>query len=184
MTSPGRHAYASLLCACILLVTVAARAQDTHGQESQTQPPATEQPANESSPDPFGAIRRWFNNSVSKFNSDVGDAQSRVDQFNHDAGTAARSTADAAKDAADAVARLPNARVMSGHETCTVSANGAPNCLAAATALCKGKGFGSGKSVDMTTAEECPAQVLLRQRTASPGECKTVTFVSRALCQP
>jgi hypothetical protein len=72
---------------------------------------------------------------------------------------------------------------MSGHAKCNNAPNGAPDCLAAANALCKAKGFDSGKSLDMTTAEVCPAKVLMSGRSGAPGECKDETFVSRALCQ-
>jgi hypothetical protein len=54
--------------------------------------------------------------------------------------------------------------------------------VAAAEAVCKTKGFGSGKSVDMTTAEVCPPKVWMSGRTSGEG-CHTETFVSRALCQ-
>jgi hypothetical protein len=49
-------------------------------------------------------------------------------------------------------------------------------------AVCKAKGFESGKSLDMTTAEVCPPKVLLSGRN-SGAECRDETFVSRALCQ-
>ena len=80
------------------------------------------------------------------------------------------------------MARLPKTRVISGHAKCKIAPNGAPDCIAAANAMCKGKGFASGKSVDMTTAEVCPAEVYLAGRNSGPG-CHTETFVSRALCQ-
>jgi hypothetical protein len=54
--------------------------------------------------------------------------------------------------------------------------------VVAANAICKTKGFESGKSVDMTTAEVCPAQVYMAGRSTGP-DCHTETFVSRALCQ-
>jgi hypothetical protein len=54
--------------------------------------------------------------------------------------------------------------------------------VVAANAICKTKGFASGKSVDMTTAEICPAQVYISGRNSGEG-CRTETFVSRALCQ-
>ncbi len=99
-----------------------------------------------------------------------------------DATLAARTTVDTAKDAADAVGRLPGTRVVSGHEKCRAAPNGAPDCIAAAYAICEKVGFKSGKSVDMTTAEVCPAEVYLAGRNSGPG-CHTETFVSRALCQ-
>jgi hypothetical protein len=48
--------------------------------------------------------------------------------------------------------------------------------------MCKTKGFESGKSVDMTTADVCPAKVYMSGRSTGP-ECTTETFVSRAFCQ-
>ncbi len=77
---------------------------------------------------------------------------------------------------------FPSTRVVTGHEKCTIAPNGAPDCVVAANAICKTKGFESGKSVDMTTAEVCPAQVYMAGRSTGP-DCHTETFVSRALCQ-
>jgi len=99
-----------------------------------------------------------------------------------DAGDAAKSTVEGAKDAAGAVARIPVARAVSGHEKCPPAPNGAPDCVAAASTMCKAKGFDSGKSLDMTTAEVCPPKVYMSGRSTGP-ECSTETFVSRAFCQ-
>ena len=81
----------------------------------------------------------------------------------------------------DAVAKPPAARMMQGREQHHRAApNGAPDCVAAAEALCHKHGFTSGKSMDFTSAEECPPEPCSR-----PGvfECATVTFISRAMCQ-
>jgi len=69
-----------------------------------------------------------------------------------------------------------------GHEKCKVAPNGAPDCVAAANTMCKAKGFEGGTSLDMTTADVCPAQVYLSGRSAGEG-CHTETFVSRVLCK-
>jgi hypothetical protein len=124
----------------------------------------------------FEGIANWFEETFS-------GAGRQVENFGNEAGIAAKTTVNTAKDAAGAVARIPAARVMSGHAKCVNAPNGAPDCRAAANALCKDKGFESGKSLDMTAAEVCPAKVLLSGRTGAPGECKDETFVSRALCQ-
>jgi hypothetical protein len=92
-----------------------------------------------------------------------------------------KGAADATKSAVDAVVKLPAARVMSGRERCVTAPNGAPDCLAAAEALCRKHGFASGKSMEFTQAEECPARAFLAGRQG--GECVTVTFISRAMCQ-
>lgn len=134
----------------------------------------------------FESAGRWFDEQFGKLGSGFQDAQKNVETFGHEAGVAARSTAkstaDGAKEAADAVARIPNTRPVTGHETCRVAPNGAPDCVAAADTLCKRQGFASGKSLDMTTAEVCPPKAYLSNRNSGVG-CKTETFVSRALCQ-
>lgn len=126
----------------------------------------------------FESIGRWFDELGSSFK----DAGKGVENFGREAGVAAKTTVEGAKDAAGAVARIPAARVITGREKCRTAPNGAPDCVAAATAMCKARGFESGKSADMTTAEVCPAQVYLSGRSGG-SECRTETFVSRALCQ-
>jgi hypothetical protein len=173
------HAAASLLaclCAGALLLTVAvAMAQERASDAPKASPPAAE-------PGFLDSIVRWFDQQTKSFTSNIKDARSGVENFSHEAGVAAKTTVEGAKDAADAVARIPTARMVTGHEKCALAPNGAPDCLAAANTMCKSKGFASGKSADMTTAEVCPAQVYLSGRSSGP-ECRTETFVSRAFCQ-
>jgi hypothetical protein len=130
----------------------------------------------------FGNITHWFDEQASWVGSGFKGARSGVENIGHEAGVAAKSTVDTAKDAAGAVGRLPGTRVVTGHEKCAIAPNGAPDCVVAANTMCKGKGFASGSSVDMTTAEVCPANVYLAGRNSGP-ECRSETFVSRALCQ-
>ena len=142
--------------------------------------PAAAQETAKPSPDNFfGQIGRWFGS--------VGDqlrnAGRGVDNFGREAGVAARTTANAAGDAATAVVRIPETRVVAGHEACAIADNGAPDCRSAADRLCKSKGMKAGRSLDITAAEDCPVRVMLGERDAQPGECRNITFVSRALCQ-
>jgi hypothetical protein len=152
-----------LFAGIIVMMSAMAAAQDS----SAGRPPE--------SPGFFGSIANWFDSTFR-------DAGKGVAKFGHEAGVAAKSTIDTAKDAAGAVARIPGVRVVTGHEKCQNAPNGAPDCESAAISLCKAKGFESGKSTDMTTAEVCPPKVLLSGRT-SGSECKDETFVSRALCK-
>ena len=102
-------------------------------------------------------------------NSSFESARKKVEGMSKDAGDAAKTTVEGAKDAAGAVARIPTARAVSGHEKCQVAPNGAPDCVAAASTMCKAKGFESGKSLDMTTAEVCPPKVYMsRGRSTGP----------------
>lgn len=145
-------------------------------QEGAPAPKAPEEPGF------LASIGRWFDRQADSMNSTFGDARKKFENFGHEAGVAAKSTAAGAKDAADAVARIPQARVVTGHEKCRNAPNGAPDCVAAANTICKAKGFDSGKSMDMTTALVCPPKVLLSGHSSGP-ECRDETFVSRALCQ-
>lgn len=168
---PGPAAFAVLAAFCVVAFALAAA-----GAVAQERQPAKAEPG------VLESISRWLDEQGSKIGSTFKDAGKKVESFGHEAGVAAKTTVEGAKDAAGAVARIPTARVVDGHEKCQAAPNGAPDCVAAATAMCKAKGFESGKSADMTTADVCSAQVYLSGRSSGPG-CRTETFVSRALCQ-
>ncbi|MBN9050513.1 MAG: hypothetical protein J0H78_13715 [Rhizobiales bacterium] len=140
---------------CLPLALRAASAQPTH-------PPA------QSKPDVFDDIGDWFSRQWSNFQRDT------------------RRSVDVAKDAADGVAKFSEQRTVRGHEVCGVAPNGAPDCQTAAVRLCRGAGYASGKSIDSTTAENCPAARMLLTGPAreAAGQCRTETFISRALCTP
>lgn len=165
-------AVACLLAGAIMMASALAIAQE--------RPAAAPKPNDE--PGFFDGIGRWFDEQAAKFKSTFSDAGRGVENFGHEAGVAAKTTVNTAKDAAGAVAKIPSARVVFGHEKCKNAPNGAPDCVSAANAMCHAKGFESGKSLDMTTAEVCPPKVLMSGRVA-PGECRDETFLSRALCQ-
>jgi hypothetical protein len=88
-----------------------------------------------------------------------------------------------AKDAGDALSRLTTSQMVTGHMLCPVSANGAPDCKSASDKLCQTKGFKEGKSLLADSAESCSAKVLIPGRSRKPGDCRTDTYVTRALCQ-
>jgi hypothetical protein len=90
---------------------------------------------------------------------------------------------DMTKDAADSLSRLAKSPGVKGRVTCPVAANGAPDCKAAADKLCQSKGFKEGKSLDVDTTRNCSAKSLLSGRKPEESECRTDTYVTRALCQ-
>jgi hypothetical protein len=163
-----RRLFAKILLTILLTIPVTALSQDRRAKPEE--------------PGLFESIGRWLERQGDNIGSSFKDAGKGVENFGREAGVAAKSTVDGAKDAAGAVVRIPSSRVIKGHEKCRIAPNGAPDCVAAATAICKKHGFESGSSADMTTAEVCPAQVYLSGR-SSGSECRTETFVSRALCQ-
>ena len=175
----------------LLLLTPAALAQEAVPLAPPSAPAA--QPAPAPKPGLFEAIGRWFDEGAAEFQTHLRGAKQRIDSLGIDAAETNREIGDRAagvgkgavevtKAAVGAVVRLPTTRVMKGHERCAAAPNGAPDCIAAANALCRKHGFSSGKSVDFTSAEECPVQVHLAGRQAG-AECYTVTFISRAMCQ-
>jgi hypothetical protein len=88
-----------------------------------------------------------------------------------------------AKDAGDTLSRLAKPSMVTGRTICPASANGAPDCKAASDKLCQAKGFKEGKSLSADSAETCSAKVLIPGRTRKPDDCRTDTYVTRALCQ-
>ncbi|HEX3161192.1 MAG TPA: hypothetical protein VHQ92_01320 [Pseudolabrys sp.] len=170
--APAPQVLACALAAGVVLMSVLAAAQDA---------PSPEQKSNDGGGF-LAAVSRWFKDQSASVNSSFESARKKVEGIGRDAGDAAKSTVEGAKDAAGAVARIPVARAVSGHEKCPPAPNGAPDCVAAASTMCKAKGFDSGKSLDMTTAEVCPPKVYMSGRSTGP-ECSTETFVSRAFCQ-
>jgi hypothetical protein len=139
----------------------------------------------------FEVLGRWLDRGAADFREQMRGAKSRMDEldskatadrkeFSDRAEEARKNAAEATKNAVDAVARIPNSRVMDGRERCALAPNGAPDCLAAADALCRKHGYSSGKSLDFTSAQECP-RTYMSNRQAE--ECTTVTFISRAMCE-
>jgi hypothetical protein len=169
------------VAACAGFLVVSALAQDARPPAEIPRPGEGAPPAAaESNPLPrpgfVDAIGRWLDDGTTKFRTDLQGAQQTFDQLTD-------QTRDAAKDATGAVMGWPNVRIVPVRERCGVSAGGGPDCQAAATAACRGKGFSTGNSIDTQSEQKCPAQVLLRGRAASADECRTETFVTRALCQ-
>ncbi len=160
-------------------------------------PPVALPAAPPPTPGLFGAIGRWFDQGASNFRDHLRGAKRKMDDLGDNAAAnskgfsenaakvgqgaaeVGKGAADATRSAMDAVAKLPTARMMSGRERCANAPNGAPDCVTAAEALCRKHGFATGKSMDFTSAEECPIKTILGQS----NQCTTVTFISRAMCQ-
>ncbi|WP_257167354.1 hypothetical protein [Bradyrhizobium sp. SRS-191] len=88
------------------------------------------------------------------------------------------------KETGDTLSRLTKPSTMvSGRIVCPIAANGTPDCKLGADRLCQGKGYKEGKSLNTDSAETCSARVLIPGRQRKPGDCRTDTFVTSALCQ-
>jgi hypothetical protein len=175
----------AMLAACAALLVAPALAQESrppadipnqNGGEGAASPPLASAPDPEGRPAFVDTIGRWIGDSTTRFRNDLQDAQQTFDQLTD-------QTRDAAKDATGAVIGFPNMRVVLVRERCPLAASGGPDCQTAAAIACRGKGFTAGKSLDTQSEHKCPAQVLLRGRAPNELECRTETFVTRALCQ-
>jgi hypothetical protein len=175
----------AMFAACATLLVAPALAQELRppadipsqkGGEGATSPLPAWAPDLQRPPAFVDTIGGWLGDSTTRFRLDLQDAQQTFDQLTE-------QTREAAKDATGAVIGVPNMRIVPMRERCPVAASGGPDCQTAAVAACRGKGFAAGKSLDTQSEQKCPAQVLLRGRTPNELECRTETFVTRALCQ-
>lgn len=185
MIGPGtsrRLAPALALAAAVCLVhdLAISRAAAQTAPFAQTEP-AADPPAGPPPPAPggqgaIGAIGKWIDDSLDTMRSNLRGAGESLGAIGSGAGEAAR-------DAATAIGRLPGSGVVAGRERCATTAQGASDCRGAAEALCRSKGLAGGRSLDIQSADKCPARVWLSGRRPAPGECPVESFVTRAMCQ-
>jgi hypothetical protein len=166
------------LCVALVAGSVFAQQLPPASQEAPSALPS----AAEETPNPgyrpgfLDTLNRWLGNSKSAIDSQIKQTQKTL-------GTIAQGAAGAAQDAAGAVVALPTARIVTGRQTCGGAPNGAPNCQPAIDALCRGKGFQTGKSLEVSSAHKCPTRVWLYGTAAEKAECPVETYVTRAICQ-
>jgi hypothetical protein len=129
----------------------------------------------------------WWNDGFGNFGSKMKDAKAKIDDLNKQQNLATqdalKNAAQATKDAATAVVRLPGTRMFELHDRCQPAANGAPDCQAAAASACRGKGFAEGKPMGVSTSQVCPPAVLLSGRRPGEGECRDETYILGVVCQ-
>jgi hypothetical protein len=162
--------------ACALLVAGSGLAQEN--RPSADPPPTAQAPSPPTKQPGFiDSFGRWLEEGAARFKTDMQSAQEKLDKL----GNQAR---EATKDATDAVVGLPNTRIVIARERCATASNGAADCQTAATTLCRGKGFATGKSLDTQSEQKCNSgRLLLEGRAPSSADCPTQTFVTRAMCQ-
>jgi hypothetical protein len=193
-----RHLRAAGAAVCLaalaltLLAAADAIAQQAADPVSVTPPPPKQsaspppQPSAGYRPGLLDALGNWFDKSFGTVNSGIKDARETIVNIGGKAGQAAKGAAstatDVAKGTADTIVRLPGTRMVDGREKCAIAPNGAPDCYAAAEALCRSKGLSGGKSIETQSAQKCPTRVWLSGRTPQEGECATENFVVRAVC--
>ena len=126
---------------------------------------------------PFGTFGRFIDESLQGLGQGFKGAREQMDDLTGRAGSAA-------KDAAGSV-NLRRPGVVAGRERCQPAPNGAPDCVAATTVLCRANGFASGSSIDMQTEQKCPAATPAGPASAPSDEsqCWLESYVVRAFCR-
>lgn len=127
---------------------------------------------------------KWWDQSIADWKAKMKEQQTKVDEFNKQSADAAKdaaaATQQAMKNAADA---LRPSHVLEIQQTCPVAGNGAADCAAAATNVCKTKGFNSGQPLDVRTAEKCADSLWVSGKTPTAADCPVETVLLRAACQ-
>ncbi len=141
-------------------------------QQIEPPPPPSQPPAPAENPGLINEIGKLFEKSKSLLPA-IKSPSETIEDLN------AR-----AKDAGDSLTSMAKPSTMvKGRAACVVAANGAPDCKLGADKLCQSKGYKEGKSLDTDAAEKCSPKVFIPGRQREPGDCKTESYVIRALCQ-
>jgi hypothetical protein len=177
--------------ACALLIASSALAQDPRSQPppgSSEAPPANP-PASAPAPNSgfrpglVEALGRLFDDSKAKLDEHIKGTQQTIGGIGSQATEAVKDAAGAAKEATGAIVGLPGTGIVTGREICPLAPNGAPDCTPAALALCKSKGYGGGRGLDINSVHKCPRRAWLSGRMPEMRDCRVETFVTRAFCQ-
>jgi hypothetical protein len=144
--------------------------------------PAPESQRRPSAPGLFGAIGRWVDESIGQVTSGWNTARDSVGGLGDRASEAAKGAADAARDAAATVVRIPVTSIVTGREHCARTGSGGPDCVAATDSLCRSKGYSTGTSLHIQSEKKCPVWGWIAGDKPI-GKCGTETYVTSAMCR-
>jgi hypothetical protein len=131
--------------------------------------PSPEAPQSSGRPGLLDKLGDWLRDSTDGVSTGLKDTQQRIQDLN--------------KGTLDTLTNIPVAGFTTGRALCPRSANGAPDCYAATDKLCKDKGYNTGRSLDIESAETCNPRIYLPGYQRKAGDCRLETFVTRAACQ-
>jgi hypothetical protein len=179
------RAHAVLLAAGIVValsLVSFAPAQTQAPATPQPAPPATQPPASGSGPGFLDAVGRLFGQSKEAIDSQFKSTHDTLGNLGSQATGAAKDAANAANQAAGSVIALPGTRIVTGKQLCPAAANGAPDCQQGAAALCREKGFPSGRHLEIATSQRCSIRSWIASK-GKEGDCRVENYVTRAICQ-
>jgi hypothetical protein len=96
---------------------------------------------------------------------------------------ALKQAAQATKEAATALIRIPTGRFIEVHQRCALAPNGAPDCRSAAASVCRTKGFQDGNPINVQSSQNCPPAVWMSGREPAAGQCPQETVVLMVACR-
>ena len=96
---------------------------------------------------------------------------------------ALKQAAQATKEAATALIRIPAGRFIEVHQRCALAPNGAPDCRSAAASVCRTKGFQDGNPINVQSSQNCPPAVWMSGREPAAGQCPQETVVLMVACR-
>ena len=129
------------------------------------------------------ALGRWMGDSRATLDSQLKNTQEAIGGIGAQATEALKGAAGAAQQTTGAMVGLPVGQMITGRQLCAPAANGGPDCGPAAEALCKAKGFSSGRGLEVASTQRCSARIWRSRPNPADGPCGTETFVTRAVCQ-
>jgi hypothetical protein len=150
------------------------------GAPAQQQPIEEARPAEEESL--LGRFGRWFNESMSGIASSFKDTGNRLGDLSGQVTEVAKGTAEAARGAAGTIARIPATSLVNGRAHCARAENGGPDCNAATVALCRSKGYVTGRPIEVISARKCSPERLAAGASLR-DVCRSESYVTRAVCQ-
>ncbi len=181
------HSTAGALCRCGGVSGVLLVGADRPCAAAQDAAPPTAAPRPPPKPGVFESIGRWFDQGTSDFRDHLRGAKQRMDDLGDEAAAntkglsdqaakvgqgaaeVGKSAADATANAVDAVAKLPAARHDERPRALRGGAERRARLHHRGRSALPQAWLRSGKSMDFTSAEECPARTLLGQ--TSRDEC-------------
>jgi hypothetical protein len=182
MRANGARLFAALISGALL---------SGSAQAQQVQPPAapptapgpTETPSSSSRPGFLSALGNWIGSSADAIGSGIKSTQDTLGTLGSQANDAAKDAASTAGGAASSIIAIPGAGMVTGRQLCPLSSNGAPDCAQGAVALCRVKGFQTGRHDDIRTGQRWSVQAWWSGGKKIKNACRNETYVTRAVCQ-
>jgi hypothetical protein len=184
MRPQGACSFAAWLI-CGALLAVSAHAQQAQAPAASPPEPAapasTQTPSSGSRPGFLSAFGDFISGSADAIGSGIKSTQDSLGNLGSQATGAAKDAASAAGGAAGAVLAVPG--VVTGRQLCPLASNGAPDCTQGAVALCRVKGFQTGRHLEVMSARRCSVQAWWSGGKKIKNACRNETYVTRAVCQ-